>query len=183
MRTNLRANAVFERRHNLAARGVVFRVGGEDDRHVELQPNGVAFNLYVAFLHDVEQRDLNLAGEVRNFINGEDAAICAGQQSIVHGQFGAKLLSGARSLNGVYVADEVGYGYVWGSKLFDVAVFRSHPRDGGILTLLRENILAVARQRRVGIVAQLGSGNVGNLGIEQSRQRTQNAALGLSTQT
>ncbi len=38
VRANLRANAVFERRNDLAARRVVFRVGGEDQRDIERQP-------------------------------------------------------------------------------------------------------------------------------------------------
>ena len=49
------ADAVFERGDDFAAGGVVLGVGGEDDGDVELEADGVAFDLDVAFLHDVEE--------------------------------------------------------------------------------------------------------------------------------
>ena len=87
-----RADAVFERGDDLAARGVVLGVGGEDDGDVEREADGVALNLHVAFLHDVEERDLDFAGEVGELVDGEDAAVGAGQQAVVHGEFGAEVL-------------------------------------------------------------------------------------------
>jgi hypothetical protein len=119
---DLAADAVFERRDDLAARGVVLGVGGEDDGDVELEADGVALNLHVALLHDVEERDLDFAGEVGELVDGEDAAVGAGQQAVVHGELGAEFLAGARGLDGVDVADEVGYRHVGGGELFDVAV-------------------------------------------------------------
>jgi hypothetical protein len=41
------------------------------------QTHGITLNLHVAFLHDVEECDLNLAGEIGQFVDGEDAAIRA----------------------------------------------------------------------------------------------------------
>ncbi len=76
---DLGADAVFERGDDLAAGGVVLGVGGEDDGYVEREADGVALNLHVALLHDVEERDLDLAGEVGKLVDGEDAAIGAGQ--------------------------------------------------------------------------------------------------------
>ncbi len=54
------ADAVFEGRDDLTAGGVVLGVGGEDDGDVEGEADGVALNLDVAFLHDVEEGDLDL---------------------------------------------------------------------------------------------------------------------------
>jgi len=51
---DLATDAVFERGDDLAAGGVVLGVGGEDDGNVEREADGVALNLHVAFLHDVE---------------------------------------------------------------------------------------------------------------------------------
>jgi hypothetical protein len=51
------------------------------------QPHRIALNLYVAFLHDVEQPDLDLARQIGQFVDGEDAAIGARQQSVVDRQF------------------------------------------------------------------------------------------------
>jgi len=40
-----------------------------------------SFDLHIAFLHDVEQRHLDLAGQIRQLIHRKDAAIRARQQS------------------------------------------------------------------------------------------------------
>ena len=77
VRANFAADAILERRDDLSARRVVLRIRGEDQQHVERQANRVALNLDVAFLHDVEQADLNFAGEIGQFVDGEDAAIGA----------------------------------------------------------------------------------------------------------
>jgi hypothetical protein len=84
---DLAADAVLERGDDFAAGGVVFRVGGEDEQEVEGEADGEAFDLDIAFLHDVEQADLDLAGQVGQFVDGEDAAVGAGQQTVVNGEF------------------------------------------------------------------------------------------------
>ena len=122
MGANLRADAILERRDDFAARGIVLGVGAEDQRHVELQPHRVAFDLDVALLHDVEQRHLDFAGEVGQLVDGEDAAVGAGQQAIVHGQFAGKIFPAARGLDGIEVADQVGDGDVGRGQLFNVAL-------------------------------------------------------------
>ena len=108
------ADAVFERGDDLAAGGVVLGVGGEDDGYVEGEADGVALNLDVALLHDVEESDLDLSGEVGELVDGEDAAVGAGEQAVVHGELGAEVLVGAGGFDGVDVAYEVGYGDVGG---------------------------------------------------------------------
>src|SRR5207253_1036318 len=69
VRANFGANAVFERGDNFPTRGVILGIGGEDDEHVEWQPQRIALNLNVAFLHDVEEADLNFSGQVGKFVN------------------------------------------------------------------------------------------------------------------
>ncbi len=86
VRADLAADAVFQRRDDLAARRVVFRIGGEHQHHVERQADRIAFDLDVAFLHDVEQADLDFAGQIGQFVDGEDAAIGARQQAVVNRQ-------------------------------------------------------------------------------------------------
>ena len=75
MRANLRADAIFERRNDLSARGVVLRIRREYERDIERQADGIALNLNVAFLHDVKEANLNLSGKIGQFVDGEDAAI------------------------------------------------------------------------------------------------------------
>ena len=108
------ADAVFEGGDDLAAGGVVLGVGGEDDGYVEGEADGIALNLDVAFLHDVEERYLDFSGEVGDLVDGEDAAVGAGEQAVVHGEFGAEVLVAAGGFDGVDVAYEVGYGDVGG---------------------------------------------------------------------
>ena len=122
MRADFAADAVLERRDDLAARGVVLRVGGEHQHQVERQAHGVAFDLHVAFLHDVEQAHLDLAGQVGQFVDGEDAAIGARQQAVVDGELVGDVLPAARRLDGVDVADHVGDGDVGRGELLHVAV-------------------------------------------------------------
>ena len=86
MRAHLRADAVLEWRYDLAARRVILRIGAEYEGDVERQAQRVAFDLHIAFLHDVEQPDLDFSREVRQFINGENAAIGARHQAVVHRQ-------------------------------------------------------------------------------------------------
>ena len=182
VRADLRADAVLERGDDFAASGVVLGVGGEDDGDVELQANGVAFDLHVAFLHDVEERDLDFAGKVGDFVDGEDAAIGAGQEAVVHGELGAELLAAARRFNRVYIADQVGHGDVRRRELFDVAVDRRHPGDGGVVAIFGDHILRIAAERRVRVVAKFGAGNVRRVGVEQCRQCPQNAGFRLAAQ-
>lgn len=64
VRADFAADSVFERGDDFAAGCVVLGVRAEDDGYVERKADGVALNLDVAFLHDVEESDLDLASEV-----------------------------------------------------------------------------------------------------------------------
>ena len=77
MRANFRAEAVLERSDNFAASGVILGIGGEDQQDIERKAQRVTFNLNVAFLHDVEQSDLDFTGEVGKFVDGKNTAIGA----------------------------------------------------------------------------------------------------------
>ena len=65
MRANLGANEILERRDDLAARRVVLGICREEHHDVEREPDREPFDLNVSFLEDVEESDLNLAGEIR----------------------------------------------------------------------------------------------------------------------
>ena len=179
---DLAADAVFEGRDDFAAGGVVLGVGGEDDGDVELEADGVALNLDVAFLHDVEEGDLNFAGEVGDFVDGEDAAVGAGKQAVVHGELGAELVAGAGGLDGVDVADEVGDGDVGGGELFDVALAGGHPGDGGVVAEGGDEVAGEFGEGRVGVVAELGAGDVGAVGVEERGEGAEDARLGLAAE-
>ena len=99
MRPDLGADAVLQRRDDLAARRVVLRVRREDEHDVERQPHRVAFDLDVALLEDVEEADLDLAREVGQLVDREDAAVGPRQQPVVHRQLARELDAAARRLD------------------------------------------------------------------------------------
>ena len=162
MRANLAADAVLERRDDLAARRVIFRVRGEDQHHVERQTHRIAFNLHVAFLHDVEQAHLNLAGEIGQFVDGEDAAVGARQQAVVDRQLVGDVLPAAGRLDRIDVADHVGDGDVRRSEFLHVALFAVEPGDRRVVALLCDERRGSVGRSGEGIVADLAAGDVGH---------------------
>src|SRR5262249_45240106 len=123
------ADAVLERRDDAAAVGVVLRIGAEDQAQVQVQPDGVAADLDVALLQDVEQADLDLGAEVGQLVHAEDAAVGPRDQAEVHGQF-ARQVSAFGVLDHVDLADQVGDGHVRGGGLLLVTAFAADPVDG-----------------------------------------------------
>src|SRR4030095_8827975 len=69
MRFDLRAYPVFERRYDLSTGGIVFWICRKYDDNIQRQPHRVSLNLDVTFLHDIEQPDLNFAGQIRQFVD------------------------------------------------------------------------------------------------------------------
>jgi len=120
VRANLRANPVLERRDDLSARRVVLGIRGEDQHDVQRQPDGIALDLDVALLEDVEEPDLDLAGEVGQFVDREDPPVRPRQQAVVHGQVVREPEPGTRRLDRVHVADDVRDRDIRGGQLLDV---------------------------------------------------------------
>src|SRR5712664_660788 len=135
MGANFGADAVFQGRNDFAAGSVVFRVCGKDKKHIERKTQRIAFNLNVAFLHDVEEADLNFAGEVGKFIDGKDAAIGAREQAVVNGEFVGEVASAASGADGIDIADDIGHGYVGCGEFFDEAIVARHPGDRSIVAV------------------------------------------------
>jgi len=180
MRADLGADAVFEGCDDFAAGGVVLGVGAEDEGEVELEPDGIALNLDVAFLHDVKERDLDFAGEVGELVDGEDAAVGAGEQAEVHGEFRRQILRAAGGFDGIEVADEVGYGDVGSGELFDIAVGAGDVGDGGRVAAFGDEFAAALAYRVVGVVADFTAGDVGETLVEQAGEGAEDAAFGLA---
>ena len=170
----------FSGRDDLAARGVVLGVGREQQRHVEVQPHGIPFDLDVPLLHDVEQAHLDLAREVRQLVDREDPAVGARQQAEVHRQLVRQEMPAARGLDRVHVADQVGDGHVGGRELLDVARFARQPGDRRGVAQLRDPLPAVLGDRLKRIVVDLAARQHRDLFVEQQHQLAQDAALRLS---
>ena len=144
---DLGADAVFQRRNDLSARRVVFRVGGKDQHHIQRQPDRITLNLHVAFLHDVEESDLNLAGEIRQLVDREDAAISARQQPVMNRQFIAEQMSAFRGFDRIDVADDVGDGHVGSGKFFHETRIAIDPVDRCFVAVKLNRLAAIGRDR------------------------------------
>ena len=182
MGADLGADAVLERRDDLAAGGVVLRVGGEDHHHVQRQAHREAFDLDVAFLEDVEQADLHLAGQVGQLVDGEEAAVGARQQAEVHRQLRAELQPRLGGLDRVDVADEVGDGHVGRGQLLDVAGLARPPFDRQVVAFGGDQRPAVRRERRQRVVVDLAARHHRDHLVEQVDQRAHQPRLRLAAQ-
>ena len=129
MRHDLGADAILQRRDDLAARRVVFRVRRKHQHHIQRQAHRITLNLHVAFLHDVEESNLDLAGEIGQLVDGKDAAIGARQQPVVNRQFVAQQVPALGGLDRIDVADDVGDRHIRRGQLLDKARIAIDPGD------------------------------------------------------
>src|SRR5437879_5242978 len=182
VRANFGADAVFERGDNFSTGGVILRVRGKDDEHVERQPQRIALNLNVAFLHDVEEADLNFSGQVGQFVDGEDAAVGAREKAIVDREFVRQVAAAASRADGIDVADNVGHGHVGRGELFDKAILSRHPGDGRIVAFGGDFFATRAADGLERIVVDFAARYDRHFRIEQVDEAAQNAALGLAAQ-
>ena len=77
MRRDLRPDAVLQRRNDFTARRVILWIGRKDEHHIERQAHRITLNLHIAFLHDIEEANLNFAGEIGQLVDCKDAAVRA----------------------------------------------------------------------------------------------------------
>src|SRR5690348_4488204 len=176
---NFRADAIFERRDDFAARGVILGVRGEDEQHVERQADRVTFYLNVALLHDVEQADLNFSSEIGQFVDGENAAIGAREQAIVNGEFVGEIVPALCGANGIHVADHVGDGHVGSGEFFDITAAAREPANGQRFAFGLGAFAAGVANGAIRIVVDLAAGDDGDFRVEEIHQIAQDARLGL----
>ena len=89
----------------------------------------------------------------------------------MHGEFAGKIKPPAACLNGIDVADEVGHGNVRSRELFNIALLRSEIGNWSRVTFFRYKILARTAKWLIGIVVDLTSLYIGQVGIEQRCER------------
>ena len=77
---DFRADPVFERSDDFASCGVVLGISAEGKNDVQFQADGISLNLHIAFLHDVEERHLDLPGQIRKLVDSKDPAIGPGSR-------------------------------------------------------------------------------------------------------
>ncbi|MCL6481594.1 MAG: hypothetical protein K6U02_07700 [Firmicutes bacterium] len=182
MGTDFRTDPVFQRRDDFSACGVILRVRREHQQDIQRQAHRIAFDLHVAFLHDVEQAHLNFARQVREFVDGKDAAVGPRQQAVVDRQFIGEIATAAGGFDRVHVANHVGDGHVGCGQFLDVPGSAVQPGDRGGVTQRRDPFPAGAADRTVWVVVDLASGHHRNGLVEKIHQAAQEAAFGLPAQ-
>src|SRR5581483_8542072 len=143
MRSDFGSDAIFQRRDDLAARRVVFRVRRKYQHYVERQSHRIALNLHVAFLHDVEEANLDFAGEIGQLVDREDTAIRARQKAVVNREFVAEQMPALSRLDRIDVADDVGNGHVGCRELLDKSRVATHPIDVRGIAVQLDRLTAV----------------------------------------
>ena len=166
MSADLATETILQGGDDAAPVGVVLRVRGSDQQHVQRKPNLVAADLHVAFFQDVEQPDLNALGKVGNLVDGENAAIGAWHQAVVQRQLVAEVTA-LRHLDGVDLTDQVGDGRVGSGELLSEAVIAMHPRHMGGVTEFGHQVAGVPADGMVRVVVDLAARDDGHPLIEQ----------------
>ncbi len=101
----------------------------------------------------------------------------------MHREFVGEMQARPRRLDRIEVADHVGDRHVGGGELLHVAIVTREPADLECIPFLAHALAARGTERRQRIVVDLAAGHHGNLGVEQRRERAQDAALRLAAQT
>ncbi len=144
---------------------------------------GIALDLDVAFLQDVEQPHLNLARQIGQLVDREDAAVRARQQAVVHRQLVGEVQARLRRLDRIDVADHVGDRDVGRRQLLDESRLARQPADRHPVAFLRDAGAARAADRRQRIVVDLAARHDRDLLVEQIDQTAKDPALRLTAET
>src|SRR5690606_39231661 len=91
-----------------------------------------------------------------------------------------KFLGGG--LDGVYVAYQVGYRYVWRSQLLRVALRAVQPSYRGVVPVLGDEMFGVVGNRVERIVKDIATSYIRHVFIQKLHHKPCNAGLGLAPQ-
>src|SRR4051794_24358 len=180
VRDHFGSDPVFKWGDDLASGRVVLRIRGEGQQDIQREADRVPFDLYVPFLHDVEQTHLDLPAEVGQLVDGEDSPIRPRQEPEVHGELVREQVTSPRGLDWIDIADQVGDRHVRGGELLDVALLPSKPGDGCGFPALCQQLSGILRDRGERIVVDLTPGDGRNPLVEQGGQLPQEPTLGLT---
>ena len=139
----------------------------------------MAANLHVAFFEHVQEAHLDALGEVRQFVDGEDAAVDARQQAEMQRQLVVQIAA-LGHFDGVHLADQIGDGDVRRGQLLAVALRARQPGDGGIVAGFGDEGAALGAHRLKGILGNLRVVQNRRLGVEQLGEAAHDARLRLA---
>ncbi len=179
---DLRVDAVLERRDDVAAVGVVLRVGGKHELDVERDADREAADLDVLLLQHVEQRHLDARRQVGQLVDGEYAAVGARDDPVVDDALiGVREPLGSR-LDRVDVADQVGHGHVGGGELLVVALVAVHPLDRQIVAEFPHALPRGGQDRLERALVEVAAGDRRRVLVQEAGQGAQDARFRLTAQ-
>ena len=150
-----------------------------NEQDVEREANLVAADLHVPFFEHVEQADLDPLGQVGQLVYGEHATIGRGHQAVVQCELVGKVATFGH-LDRIDLTDQVSDRGVGCRQLLAEAMIAMDPVDRGFVALLRDQPLALSRDRVVGVVVDLGAGDDRHPLVEQLGQGPDHPGLGLA---
>jgi hypothetical protein len=175
---DLGAEPVLERGDDPATVRVVLRVGRGHHQDVQRQPQDVAADLDVPFLHHVEQRHLDPLRQVRQLVQRHDPTVGPRDQPVVDGLRVAQPPA-LRDPHRIDVADHVRHGRVRGRELLHVALAAVAPLDRQPVPLAGDALAGGIGDRGERVLAQLRTGHHGRPLVQQADQGAQQAGLAL----
>ncbi len=116
----------------------------------------MATDLDVSFLQHVEQADLDALGEIRQLVDGEDAAVGPGHEPVVQRELVGEVAA-LGHLDRVDLADQVRHGGIGCGELLAVPVAPVDPGDGCVVAGLGHHVAGHPGDGLVGIVVDLRS--------------------------
>ncbi len=153
------ADAVLELRDDLAAAVVRGRVGREEDQDVDVETDRVSADLHVALFENIEQAHLHQFVQLRQFVDGEDAAVHPRNEPEVQGLFGRHARAGGQ-FRGIDLADDVGELRARGQPL-GIALLARPPGDGHLgVGHFDQQSLGHRGDRMAGILVHGAAGDV-----------------------
>jgi hypothetical protein len=158
------------------------RVGREDEQQVERQANREAANLQITFFEEVEQADLDAGGEIRQLVDGEDAAMRARHDAEMDDLRVGIGQSAGGGLDRIDVAEQIGDRHVRRRQLLGVATFARQPFDRRVVAGLGQQPLGPGRDRCQRVVVDLAARQHRHLVVEEIDQSSQNPSLRLAAQ-
>ena len=111
-------------------------------------------------------------------VDAEDASVGAGDEAEVDGQLVGEVAA-LGDLDGVDLADKVGYGDVGRGQLLRVPLVAGEPVDLEVVALLGEARSAAEADRVEGVVVDLAAAHDGRLLVEEVHEASDDARLGL----
>ena len=157
---------VLERGDDPTAVGVIFRVCAGHDVDIQRQADLVAADLHIPLFHDVEEADLDFFAQIRQFVDGEDAPVRAGNKTVMDRQLVRKVPP-LGDFDRIDLADQIGDRDVRRGELFAVSFFAPEPGDFRPILQGPKLFLTAFANRVVGAVVDLAPGQGRDLFIQQ----------------